>query len=252
MIIDILTIFPGYFESPSHEGVFRIAAEKGLAEIRVTDIRDFADDPHRSVDDCPYGGGAGMVMKPEPLYKALISVLGTTPDKAAGTRIVITTPRGSRFNQAKAGELALTKHIVFICGHYEGIDERIHELATDELSAGDYVLSGGEPAVLAIADSVIRLLPGVLGGDASLTEESFTGGLLEYPQYTRPQEFMNKAVPDVLLSGNHAKISRWRREQAIAQTARRRPDLLPEADLTEEEQQEAERLNQKTEKGRTR
>ena len=251
MIIDILTIFPGYFESPAREGVLRIAAEKGLADIRVTDIRDFTDDPHRSVDDYPYGGGAGMVMKPEPIYKALSSVLGKAPEKVAGTRIVITTPRGKRFDQDAAADLAKEKRIVFIVGHYEGVDERIHELATDELSAGDYVLSGGEPAVLAMVDSVVRLLPGVLGGDESLLEESFAGGLLEYPQYTRPKEFMKKAVPDVLLSGNHAKITRWRREQSIAATATRRPDLLSGADLTDEERDGAERLKHKMEKGRT-
>lgn len=251
MIIDILTIFPGYFESPAREGVLRIAAEKGLADIRVIDIRDFTDDPHRSVDDYPFGGGAGMVMNPGPIYKALVSVLGAAPEKPAGARIVITTPRGRRFDKSLAGDLAKEPRIVFICGHYEGVDERIHELATDELSAGDYVLSGGEPATLAFVDSIVRLLPGVLGGVESLTEESFDGGLLEYPQYTRPREFMNKAVPDVLLSGNHAKIAKWRREQAIIATARRRPDLLAAADLTGEEQEEAARLKPKTAKGRT-
>ncbi|MFA5867765.1 MAG: tRNA (guanosine(37)-N1)-methyltransferase TrmD [Actinomycetota bacterium] len=251
MIIDVLTIFPGYFESPAREGILRIAAEKGLVNIRVTDIRDFTDDVHRSVDDCPYGGGAGMVMTPEPIYRALANVLGAAPEKATGARIVLTTPRGRRFDQAIADELAKEERIVFICGHYEGVDERIHALASDELSAGDYVLSGGEPAVLAFVDSIVRLLPGVLGSDLSLDEESFAGGLLEYPQYTRPREFMDIAVPDVLLSGNHAKISRWRREQAIAVTARRRPDLLTVADLTEEEQAEAAGLMRDTKKGRT-
>ncbi len=251
MRIDILTIFPGYFDSPAKEGILRIAAEKGLADIRVTDIRDFTEDLHRSVDDCPYGGGAGMVMTPEPIYKALTGVLGAPPEKAAGSRIVITTPRGRSFDQTMAEELAKEKRIVFICGHYEGVDERIHELATDELSAGDYVLSGGEPAVLAFIDSIVRLLPGVLGSEQSLAEESFAGGLLEYPQYTRPREFMDIAVPDVLLSGNHAKISKWRREQAIAVTARRRPDLLAGADLTVEEKAEAARLTRDTKKRRT-
>ncbi len=251
MLIDILTIFPGYFESPMTEGILRIAVEKGLADIRVTDIRDFTNDIHRSVDDCPYGGGAGMVMTPEPIFKALTSVLGKEPAKADGTRIVITTPRGRRFDQAKAEELAKEERIVFICGHYEGVDERIHELATDELSVGDFVLSGGEPAVLSFTDSIVRLLPGVLGSEQSLTEESFAGGLLEYPQYTRPREFMNIAVPDVLLSGNHARITRWRREQAIAVTVGRRPDLLAGADLTVEERAEAEKLMREAKKRRT-
>ncbi len=251
MKIDVLTIFPGYFESPAGEGILRIAAEKGLVDIRVTDIRDFTDDVHRSVDDCPYGGGAGMVMTPEPIYRALTHVLGSKPEEAAGARIVITTPRGRRFDQTIADELSKEERIVFICGHYEGVDERIHALASDELSAGDYVLSGGEPAALAFIDSIVRLLPGVLGSDLSLAEESFAGGLLEYPQYTRPREFMNIAVPDVLLSGNHARISRWRREQAIAVTARRRPDLLTGADLSEEEQAEAAGLIRDTKKGRT-
>jgi tRNA (guanine37-N1)-methyltransferase len=250
MIIEILTIFPAYFESPMREGLLRIAADKGLAQIRVTDIRDFTDDPHRSADDSPFGGGAGMVMKPEPIYKALTNVLGEEPAKASGARIVITTPRGVRFDQAKAAEMAQEEKLVFICGHYEGVDERIHELATDELSVGDYVLSGGEPAVLSFVDSIVRLLPGVLGSDKSLEEESFNGGLLEYPQYTRPGRFMKKQVPDVLLSGNHAKISRWRREQALIATARHRPDLLVGADLNKEELKEAERLKTKTKKRR--
>lgn len=250
MIIDILTIFPGYFESPAQEGILRIASEKGLADIRVTDIRDFTEDPHRSVDDCPFGGGAGMVMKPEPIYKALLSVLGEEPEKAEKVRIIITTPRGKRFDQKVAGDLAKEERVIFICGHYEGIDERIHELATDELSTGDYILSGGEPSVLTMADSVVRLLPGVLGGAESLAEESFGGGLLEYPQYTRPREFMNKAVPDVLLSGNHARITRWRREQAISLTATRRPDLLADADLTEDEKELADGIMNKKRKGR--
>lgn len=229
MKIDILTIFPDYFIPAISEGILRIAAEKDLVSVMATNIRDFTEDAHRTVDDYPFGGGPGMVMKPEPIYRALESVLSGQPETERtkpGTRIVITTPRGRIFNQAIAGELALAEHLVIICGHYEGIDERIHELATDEISLGDYVLSGGEAAAAVIADAAARLVPGVLGSADSLNEESFENGLLEYPQYTRPREFMGKVVPDVLLSGNHGRISRWRREQAIAATKARRPDLL--------------------------
>jgi len=223
--IDVLTIFPDYFSGVLTQGVLRIAAEKRLVEIGLTDIRDFTNDNHRTVDDAPFGGGAGMVMKPEPLYKALASVV-QDPAEAGDTRIVILTPRGDVFKQHTARELSDCGHIVLICGHYEGIDERIHELATDEISVGDYVLSGGEAAAAIVMDAVARLVPGVLGSEDSLDEESFEAGLLEYPQYTRPQEFMKKAVPDVLLSGNHGKIARWRREKAMEITKQRRPDLL--------------------------
>lgn len=249
MKIEILTIFPGYFESLISEGIFRIALDKGLVSVRITDIRDFTEDVHRSVDDYPFGGGAGMVMKPEPLYKALDSVLGN--NKATkGTRVIIPTPRGRRFDQAMAQELSGEATLVFLCGHYEGIDERVYAKATDELSIGDYVLSGGEPATVVMLDGVVRLIAGVLGSGESLVEESFANGLLEYPHYTRPREFMNIEVPDVLLSGNHGKISRWRRDQAITMTVRWRPDLIARADLTEKEKQLAERLLNEKEKGR--
>lgn len=229
MRIKVLTIFPEYLEAAARDGLLRIASEKGLIDITITDIRDFTDDAHRTVDDYPFGGGPGMVMKPEPIYKALESVLGGTPEEERerpGTRIVITTPRGTRFTQKTAAELAQAERLVIICGHYEGVDERIHELATDEFSIGDYVLSGGEAAAAVMIDAAARLIPGVLGSPESLNEESFENGLLEYPQYTRPREFLGKVVPDVLLSGNHGRISRWRREQAIAATKARRPDLL--------------------------
>lgn len=225
MRIDVLTIFPDYFAALSGDGILRIAAEKCLVEVVATDIRDFTEDAHRTVDDYAFGGGPGMVMKPEPIYKALENVLGRPPGDA-GTRIVITTPRGRLLTQEYVRELAKEERLVIICGHYEGIDERIHELATDEISIGDYVLSGGEAAAAVIIDAAARLVPGVLGSPDSLNEESFENGLLEYPQYTRPREFMGKVVPDVLLSGNHGRISRWRREQAIAATKARRPDLL--------------------------
>jgi tRNA (guanine37-N1)-methyltransferase len=229
MRINVLTIFPEYFEAVTRDGMLRIAADKGLAEVKATDIRLFTDDAHRTVDDYSFGGGPGMVMKPEPIYRALSEVLGGDPEQERekpGTRVVITTPRGRRLNQALASELSSTERLVIICGHYEGVDERIHELATDEISIGDYVLSGGEAAAAVIIDAAVRLIPGVLGSADSLSEESFENGLLEYPQYTRPREFLGKVVPDVLLSGNHGRISRWRREQAIAATKARRPDLL--------------------------
>jgi len=245
--IDILTIFPGYFSEFVREGIGRIAAEKGLLRFAVTDIRDFTDDAHRTVDDYPFGGGPGMVMKPEPVCRAIQKVLeadSVEVRRSPETRLVILTPRGKVFDQALARELAGAQHLVLVCGHYEGLDERVHELATDEVSIGDYVLSGGEPAAAVVSDAVTRLLPGVLGDAASLTEESFEDGLLEYPQYTRPQIFDSHAVPDVLLSGNHGKISRWRRDERIAATARRRPDLLARASLTKDETQLAERLLQ--------
>lgn len=229
MRIDVLTIFPDHFAAMSRDGILRIAAEKGLIDVAATDIRDFTEDAHRTVDDYAFGGGPGMVMKPEPIYKALESVLGGLPEDArnqSGTRIVVTTPRGTKLTQEYVRKLALAEHLVIICGHYEGIDERIHELATDEISLGDYVLSGGEAAAAVIIDATARLVPGVLGSPDSLSEESFENGLLEYPQYTRPRVFRDRVVPDVLLSGNHGKISRWRREQAIAATKARRPDLL--------------------------
>lgn len=247
--IDILTIFPGYFADFCAEGVGRIAIEKGLLDFNVSDIRDFTRDAHRTVDDYPFGGGPGMVMKPEPVSLAIAKAMTEAPKD---TRLVILTPRGKVFDQALASDLSRAKRLVLVCGHYEGLDERIHEIATDDISIGDYVLSGGEPAAAVVADAVTRLLPGVLGHAASLLEESFEDGLLEYPQYTRPQIFNERAVPDVLLSGNHGKISRWRRDQAIIATARRRPDLLRRANLTKEETQLAERLLHDYEKERRR
>ena len=251
MRIDILTIFPRFFEAPLKEGVLNIAREKGKLTVRITDIRDFTEDAHRSVDDYPFGGGAGMVMKPEPIKKALDSLETSEPNRQKPNRIILLSPRGKVFNQAYAEDLAKETDIAIICGHYEGVDERIRELVTEELSVGDYVLSGGEPAALVVADAVARLLPDVLGSDESLAEESFQTGLLEYPQYTRPREFMNSKVPDVLLSGNHGKISRWRRDMSIEITVSRRPDLLAKADLTDKERTLAERLKKQQKKETT-
>jgi len=251
MRIDILTILPRFFEAPLEEGVLNIAREKGKLSVKIIDIRDFTEDAHRSVDDYPFGGGAGMVMKPEPIKKALDTLRKPERNRQKSKRTILLSPKGKVFDQAYAADLAKETEIVIICGHYEGVDERVRELVTEELSVGDYVLSGGEPAALVVADAVARLLPDVLGGDESLAEESFQTGLLEYPQYTRPREFMNSKVPEVLLSGNHGKISRWRRDMSIEITARRRPDLLTKADLTDEERALAERLKKQQKKETT-
>ncbi len=236
MLIDILTIFPVFFQSPLEEGLLKIAQEKGLLEVETTDIRDFALNKHRQVDDYSYGGGPGMVMKPEPIFAAIESVLGENQDSwKKQARLILLTPRGKKFDQRLACELANEDHIAFICGHYEGIDERICEIVTDEVSIGDYVLSGGEAAALVMLDSIVRLIAGVVGSAESLNEESFKQGLLEYPQYTRPKEFMNMVVPDVLTSGDHGKIRKWRRRQSIRKTYLTRPELLKYAGLDEEE-----------------
>jgi tRNA (guanine37-N1)-methyltransferase len=228
MLFDILTIFPGFFDSPLKEGVVRRAIEAGIVQVRATDLRDFTSDRHRTTDDRPFGGGEGMVMKPEPVYEAL-RTLQQEPPKAG---VVLLSPRGKVLDQRMAMELAQIPRLILICGRYEGVDERIAEHCVDlELSLGDYVLSGGEAAALVLVDAVSRLLPGVLGCDTSAEKDSFTDGLLEYPQYTRPRSFMGWEVPEVLLCGDHAKIGRWRREQALRSTLRRRPDLLTRAAL---------------------
>ena len=199
------------------------AAERELVEFRCVNLRDFTEDVHRTTDDRPYGGGAGMVMMPKPLFAAVESV--ATPQ----ARVVLMTPQGRPFNQALAAELAAEKHLVFVCGHYEGVDERVREkLVTDEISIGDYVLTNGVLPAAVVIDAVVRLLPGALGGEGATEDESFSAGTLEYPQYTRPAEFRGMAVPEVLLSGNHAAIAQWRQDQGQARTRARRPDLLKE------------------------
>ncbi len=243
--IDILTIFPEMFVSPLAGGIFRRAIEPGLVAINVHNIRDYAHDRHRSVDDYPYGGGAGMVFKPQPVFEAVEAVRSAIGEDASRTPVILLTPQGRLFTQEIAAKLAGHANLVLICGHYEGVDERIAEhLATDLISIGDYVLSGGELPALVVADAVVRLLPGVLGSPLSSLDESHTAGLLEYPQYTRPPVFRGWAVPDVLLSGNHAEIARWRHEQSITRTARRRPDLLAKAELSAAERESADRLRQ--------
>jgi tRNA (guanine37-N1)-methyltransferase len=231
--IDVVTIFPRMLSEPLADGIVGRARAAGLVAIHVHDLRDHTDDRHRSVDDAPFGGGPGMVMKPEPFFAALAAIRATrgTPDA-----VVMLTPAGVPFTQAGARRLVGLGHVVLLCGRYEGIDERVREaLATEELSIGDYVLSGGEIPALAVVDAVARLVPGVVGDEQSVEGDSFTRGLLDYPHYTRPAEFEGRAVPPVLLSGHHGEIRRWRRNAALERTAERRPDLLADAALDADE-----------------
>src|SRR5437773_4280070 len=222
MKIDVLTLFPAMFAGPLDESIIKRAREAGLLDLRVHNLRDYAHDRHRTVDDRPFGGGPGMLLKPEPIFEAVENLASET------ARIILLAPAGRTFNQAIARELAEARELLLISGHYEGFDERVRErLADDELSIGDYVLTNGALPAMVIIDAVTRLLPGVLGDDASADEESFSQGLLEYPHYTRPADFRGWKVPEVLLSGNHADIAKWRREQALLRTKQRRPDLCP-------------------------
>ena len=226
MRIDILTLFPEMFQNVLGESMLKIAREKELVSFHLHNIRDFSNDKHRCVDDKPYGGGAGMVMKPEPVFNAVEAV--ELLDAAAPTKILL-TPQGETFNQEIAGDLSKKARLMIICGHYEGFDERIRSgIDALEISIGDYVLTGGEIPAMVVIDSVSRLVPGVLGGDDSLQDESFMNRMLEYPQYTRPAEFRGMKVPEVLKSGHHSKIEEWRVENAILRTQERRPDLLKE------------------------
>jgi tRNA (guanine37-N1)-methyltransferase len=221
MKIAVLTLFPGMFAGPLDESIVKRAREAGLLELTLHNLRDYAHDRHRTVDDRPFGGGPGMLLKPEPLFEAVEKLARET------TRVILLSPSGRTFNQAIARELAQLDDLLLISGHYEGFDERVREqLADDELSIGDYVLTNGALPAMVIVDAVTRLLPGALGDDTSSHEESFSHGLLEYPQYTRPADFRGMKVPEVLLSGNHAQIAKWRAEQAQTRTKERRPDLL--------------------------
>jgi tRNA (guanine37-N1)-methyltransferase len=232
MKFDILTLFPGMFDGPFGESIIRRAVERGLIEIRLHAIREYAFDKHKTTDDYPYGGGAGMVMKPEPLAACIEKVTAERP----AARVILTTPQGRPFGQSLAAELAREEELLIICGRYEGVDERVRELfVDDEISLGDFVLTGGEMAAMVIVDAVSRLVPGVLGSDESATADSFSDGLLEYPQYTRPPEFRGLVVPDILLSGNHLEIARWRRRMALERTWLKRPDLIAGARLSEED-----------------
>jgi tRNA (guanine37-N1)-methyltransferase len=231
--IDVLTLFPEMLRSPLEHSILKRARDVGLLDVRCTDIRDYTVGRHRQADDTPYGGGPGMVMKPEPIFAAVEALAAEPPPP---DRIILFTPLGRRFEQAVAEELAACDRLVLLCGRYEGIDERVHRhLVTDELSIGDFVLTGGEPAALVLIDAVARLIPGVLGKEESSASETFSEHLLEYPHYTRPPDFRGWKVPEVLLSGDHGAIERWRREQSLQRTLRHRPDLFLQHELTAED-----------------
>ena len=232
MQFEVFTLLPEVFPSYLETSILKRAIDRGLIDVRVHNIRDYTHDKHHTTDDTPYGGGGGMVMKPEPVFEAVASVLG--PE--AGSPIILLTPQGRVFDQRVADELSRHEKIALICGRYEGVDERIREhLVTDEISVGDFVLTGGELPALIVIDAVSRLIPGVLGAPTGAEDDSHAMGLLEYPHYTRPPEFQGWKVPDVLLSGDHGKIEKWRREQAILRTLQRRPDLLETAELSDKE-----------------
>lgn len=231
MRIDILTIFPEMFQSPFDASIIKRAREKGLVDIHTYNLRDWATDKHKTTDDTPYGGGGGMIMKPEPIFAAVEAIKGEE-----AIPVILLTPQGRLFTQAVAEELARYDRLLFICGRYEGVDERVRQhLATDEISIGDYVLSGGELAAMVITDAVVRLLPGALGYERAAAEDSHATGLLEGPHYTRPPEFRGWAIPEVLTSGHHAKVAEWRRRQALKRTLERRPDMLARARLSSQD-----------------
>lgn len=229
MRFDIITIFPDFFRGAFEHGIIRRAQQAGIVEIRAHDLRKWTKDKHHQVDDRPFGGGDGMVLKPEPIFEAVEDITGSSDrsNLSDTLRVVLLSPQGAVFNQNLAQELAQASQLVLICGRYEGVDERVVEaLVTDEISIGDYVLSGGEPAALVLVDAIVRLIPGALGSETSATRDSFSAQMLDFPQYTRPPEFRGMRVPEVLLSGNHAEIARWREEKALEKTRRNRPDLI--------------------------
>ena len=230
MEIDILTIFPDFFREVFDFGIIRRARKAGIVEITAHDLRSWTTDKHKIVDDRPFGGGDGMVLKPEPIFAAIENLIGTSERKnyPQDARVVLLTPQGKVFRQSVARELVENaNHIVLICGRYEGVDERVaEELVTDEISIGDYILSGGEPAAIVVVDALVRLLPGALGSETSAVNDSFENDLLDYPHYTRPAEYRRKRVPEVLLNGNHAEIEKWRQQKALEKTQKNRPDLL--------------------------
>jgi tRNA (guanine37-N1)-methyltransferase len=236
MRVDIITIFPELFEQPLNTSIMRLARENLVVEFHIHDLRDYTSDKRHSIDDRPYGGGAGMVMMPEPVFRAVEAV--EIKDERPATRILL-TPQGEKFNQRLARELSQEKRLLLVCGRYEGFDERIRTgLQAREISIGDYVLTGGELPALVIIDAVVRLIPGAVGKQASVEAESFSEDLLEYPHYTRPEDFRGMKVPEVLLSGNHARIEKWRAEQALQRTIERRPDLLKKLDNSQERNEE--------------
>ena len=243
MHFDILTLFPDIFESVFNESIVKRAREAGLVSIAAHNIRDYATDKHHITDDTPYGGGGGMIMKPEPIFRAVEEILDLEEGQKPEAPVILLSPQGRTFTQSVARELSRHPRLVLICGHYEGVDERVRQfLATDELSIGDYVLTGGEIPALVIVDAVTRLVPGVLGDPSATFEDSHAEGLLEYPHYTRPQVFRGYPVPEVLLSGNHAEIVRWRRQEALRRTFERRPDLLAKARLSQADREFLRRL----------
>jgi len=234
MTFDIVTIFPAMIEQPLVAGVVGRAIERGTLDVTVRDLRDFTSDRHRVVDDVPYGGGPGMVLKADPIFRALDAI---ERERSGQVTVVLTSPQGTRFTQAVARRLSEAPHLAVICGRYEGVDERVRARVTEEISIGDYVLSGGELAALVIVDAVARLQPGVVGDEACVADDSFSRGLLDHPQYTRPAEIADLRVPDVLISGNHAEIRRWRKRAAVERTLARRPDLIENAALDDEERE---------------
>ena len=245
MVIDVITIFPQMVEEIIKESILKRAQQKNIVKINIHNLRDFALDKHSIVDDYSYGGGAGMVFKPEPIFRAVEKIVGKKKRKRKG-RIILLTPQGQTFNQAKAKELSREEHLLFICGHYEGVDERVKEnLITDEVSIGDYVLTGGELPAMVVIDSVVRILPGVLNRRESFENDSFYQGLLDYAHYTRPRRFRRKSVPVLLLSGNHARIRKWRRQKALKNTLDKRPDLLEKIILSAEDRKILEELKGK-------
>jgi tRNA (guanine37-N1)-methyltransferase len=234
MTFDIVTIFPSMVREPLAAGILGKAIDRAALEVTVRDLRDFTTDRHRVVDDEPYGGGPGMVLKPDPIFRALEAIAA---ERGAPMTVILTSPQGRRFTQGDAERLSHAPHIVLLCGRYEGFDDRVRERVTEELSIGDYVLTGGELPALVILDAIARFVPGVVGDERSVAEDSFARGLLDFPQYTRPPQIGALRVPEVLLSGNHAEIRRWRKREAIGRTLDRRPDLLAVANLDEEEQE---------------
>lgn len=248
MRFDVFTLLPQVFQPYLDASILQRAMQNGLLEVMIHDIRSWTTDKHHVTDDAPFGGGGGMVMKPEPIFRAVEEVLGTPPD----CPVVLLTPQGRRYTQQIAAELSQHSRLALICGRYEGVDERVREhLVTDEISIGDYVLTGGEIPALLLIDSVTRLIPGSLGDPDGAQDDSFASGLLEYPHYTRPAEFRGWQVPDVLLSGNHARIERWRRDQSLLRTLRRRPDLLENFALTKKDQEFLSKLHHEEEHGKT-
>ncbi|WP_341636426.1 tRNA (guanosine(37)-N1)-methyltransferase TrmD [Staphylococcus casei] len=244
MKIDYLTLFPEMFDGVLNHSILKRAQEKGMLDVNTVNFRHFAENKHNQVDDYPFGGGQGMVLKPEPIFNAMNSI-----EQTEDTRVILMCPQGRPFNQQIAQELSESEHLVFICGHYEGYDERIREhLVTDEISMGDYVLTGGELPAMVMTDAVVRLLPGVLGNQQSHEDDSFQDGLLEFPQYTRPRSYKDMGVPDVLLSGNHAHIETWRHEQKILRTFEKRPDLLESYTLTDKDKDIIERYKNQLKK----